>query len=308
MTNVFICGSSGTTGIRLRERLSSRTDVRLLENTYENRRDSGAIQEMIQKADVSFLCLPDAAAREIAENAPKARLIDASTAHRTHTDWQYGFPELSPAHRAALAHAQRTAVPGCHASGFVALCGPLTGMGILPVDYPLSCHSITGYSGGGKDMIAAYEDSSRPQSFAAGRQYAFSQQHKHLPEMQTICGLASPPIFTPVVEDFYSGMMVTLPLHTAYLHGTQTRTSIWEALAQHYKDAPLISVMPLDQDGFLHANEMSGKDSMEIYVTGNDQRVLLIARFDNLGKGASGAAIQCFNLMIGAKETQGLVL
>ncbi len=312
MTKIFIDGSEGTTGLRIFERFEDRDDIELLTIPSDLRKDPGTVRQFIHDSDVTFLCLPDAAAREAAALAEgeDTILIDASTAHRTEPDWAYGFPELSAAHRAAIRSAGRIAVPGCHATGMISLVYPLIAAGILPVDYPLSCFSITGYSGGGKKMIAAYEAQDRPRELYAPRMYGLSQMHKHLKEMQAVTGLSRTPLFSPIVGDFYSGMLVSVPLYTDMLNGTQSLKSIRDALAAHYDKAALIRVMPLgaedDLDGFLGSNNCAGWDGLEIYVTGNADRILLTARFDNLGKGASGAAIQCLNIVLGCEETKGL--
>ncbi len=312
MAKIFIDGREGTTGLRIVERFADRDDVELLQIPSDQRKDPGTVKQFIHDSDVTFLCLPDPAAREAAALAEgeEAILIDASTAHRTEPDWAYGFPELSAAHRAAIRSAGRIAVPGCHATGMISLVYPLIAAGILPVDYPLSCFSITGYSGGGKKMIAAYEAQDRPRELYAPRMYGLSQMHKHLKEMQAVTGLSRTPLFSPIVGDFYSGMLVSVPLYTDMLNGTQSLKSIRDALAAHYDKAALIRVMPLgaedDLDGFLGSNNCAGWDGLEIYVTGNADRILLTARFDNLGKGASGAAIQCLNIVLGCEETKGL--
>lgn len=308
MTKVFINGSSGTTGLRLRERLVERRDVKLLEIDYDARRDPSEIKKYIAASDVAFLCLPDDAAIEAVAEAGETIIIDTSTAHRTLDGWAYGFPELSDSHRAAIKSSKRVAVPGCHASGFLALVYPLVKAGLVAPDYPFFCHSLTGYSGGGKAMIAEYEDAGRAGEYSRPRQYSFGQKHKHLPEMRAVPGLAYEPVFVPVVEDFYSGMLVTVPLHTRWLPDKPSMGAIQDVLSAHYGDGGLIRVMPLGLDGYLDAGGLSGRDDMEIYVTGTDERVVLAARFDNLGKGASGAALQCFNLIVGADESEGLII
>ena len=311
MTKVFINGSHGTTGLRIRERLLARADVELLDIDYEQRRDEALITELTAASDVTFLCLPDDAAKEAVAAAGEVRVIDTSTAHRTLPEFAYGFPELSAEHRAALPSSKRVAVPGCHASGFLALVYPLVKAKVIPVDYPLFCHSLTGYSGGGKAMIAEYEDANRAEEYSRPRQYAFTQSHKHVPEMTAVPGLKHAPIFVPVVEDFYAGMLVTVPLHTRLLPWSPGMPRIWEILRDHYAEyggKSAVSLAPLGFDGYMDAGAFSGRDDMEIYVTGNDERILLSARFDNLGKGASGAALQCFNIMVGADESSGLVI
>lgn len=312
MAKLFIDGQEGTTGLNIARRLAGREDIALIPIAEDLRKDPGERRRKMAQADVAILCLPDEAAREAVSLAEglSLRILDASTAHRTAPGWAYGFPELSPAHREAVRTGSRVAVPGCHASGFAALVYPLVAAGLLPKDYPLVCHSVTGYSGGGKKMIVQYESPDRSPELSSPRQYALSQAHKHLPEMQAVCGLSYPPIFDPIVGDFYGGMVVTVPLHTRLLSGSPTRQRVHEAFAAHYAGERLIRVLPLsaqeDFQGFLAANTLKGKDFLEILIGGNDDRLMLAARFDNLGKGASGAAVQCLNLMLGAPEDVGL--
>ncbi len=312
MVKVFVDGQEGTTGLQIVKRLSGRKDISLISIPDDLRKDASQRKSRISDADIVLLCLPDEAARESVSLAEgmNVRILDASTAHRTAEGWAYGFPELSNAHREAVEKGSRVSVPGCHASGFAALVYPLVAAGLLPPAYPIACHSVTGYSGGGKKMIAAYEGRGRPVSYAAPRQYALSQQHKHLPEMQKVCGLAYPPVFCPIVSDFYSGMVVTVPLHLPLLQGSPSLSQVHEVLSAHYQGQKLVKVLPLGADqemqGFMSANELSGLDTMEILVAGNDQRAIVSSRFDNLGKGASGAAVQCLNLMLGMEETLGL--
>ena len=310
MTKIFIDGREGTTGLRIQQRLEGRKNIELLALPENLRKDPEARREKINSADIAFLCLPDAAAKESAALAGDGvTIIDASTAHRTQPGWAYGFPELSPQHRAAIANGGRIANPGCHASGFIALVYPLVAAGILPRDYPLSCCSLTGYSGGGKKMIADYESEGRDPELDSPRQYGLGQQHKHLPEMQHIPGLAQPPLFSPIVADYYAGMEVTLPLHTRLLTGSPTLKQLHEAMAAHYAGQKLVKVLPFGEvPAFCGSNNLAGRDSMEIIVAGNDERALLISRFDNLGKGASGAAIQCMNIALGLDEAEGLTL
>ncbi len=314
MTKIFIDGSEGTTGLRIFERFAGRDDIELLTIPPELRKDPPTVKQFIHDSDITFLCLPDTAALEAASLAEDEDtiLIDASTAHRTEPGWAYGFPELSASHRAAIRSAKRIAVPGCHATGMIALVYPLIAAGILPADYPVSCFSVTGYSGGGKQMIAAYEAKDRPRELYSPRMYGLSQMHKHLKEMQAVTGLSRTPLFSPIVGDFYNGMLVSVPLYTDLLNGKQSPGSIHDACLAHYNGEPLIRVMPLgsenDFDGFLGSNNRAGWDGLEIFVTGNPDRILLSARFDNLGKGASGAAIQCLNIALGCEETKGLTL
>lgn len=313
-TKVFIDGSEGTTGLRIHERLDNRDDIELLTIAPELRKDPAERSRLINSSDITFLCLPDSAAREAVAlvTNPNVRIIDASTAHRTEAGWAYGFPELSAKHREAIRTGKRIANPGCHASGFISLVYPLIAGGILPADYPVASFSLTGYSGGGKKMIAQYEASDRDAELDAPREYGLSQQHKHLKEMRLITGLSRAPLFTPIVSDYYSGMVVNVPLYTDLLNTTQTPESLQAFFADYYANEPFVKVMPLsaesEMSGFLSGNHLSGYDGMQIYITGNENRIQLSSVFDNLGKGASGAAIQCFNIMTGCDETKGLNL
>lgn len=306
MTKVFIDGSAGTTGLRIHDRLMTREDLSLVTLPEELRKDTAARREALNAADIVFLCLPDAAAIEavgMIENGHTA-VIDTSTAHRTAPQWTYGFAELG--RREEIAASRRIANPGCHASGFVALVQPLVANGLLSPDAALSCFSLTGYSGGGKKMIAEYESVARSHLLAAPRQYALGQTHKHLPEMQRVAGLAAAPAFCPIVGDFYSGMEVTVPVFARDLRGG---ISDIRALYRSIYNTPLVHFEEdSDEEGFLSAVAFADRDDMEIRVEGNDERVLLIARFDNLGKGASGAAIQNMNILLGVDETTGLYL
>ena len=307
MTKVFIDGSAGTTGLRIRERLAGRRELTLLTLPEELRKDASARKEAMNSADIVFLCLPDAAAIEAAAmvESPGTCIIDTSTAHRTAPGWVYGFAEL-PGQRERIAASKRIANPGCHASGFIALVRPLIEAGLLAKDVSLSCFSLTGYSGGGKSMIAQYEDPDRSPLLKAPRQYALGQQHKHLKEMKLLCSLEKAPVFCPIVADFYSGMEVTVPLFREDLKGSMEdvkavyRAAYTGALVR-FDEAP-------DEGGFLSAGAYAGFDDMEISVSGNEERILLTARFDNLGKGASGAAIQNMNIRMGLAETTGLSL
>ncbi len=308
MTKVFIDGSAGTTGLRIAERLESRKDIELIKLSEENRKDLTARKSALNQADVAFLCLPDAAAIEavgLIENS-KTVVLDTSTAHRTNPNWAYGFPELSADHYEKIKSSKRIAVPGCHASGFISLIYPLVESGILRADALLSCVSLTGYSGGGKKMIADYEAAGRDTLLSAPRQYALSQTHKHLPEMTAITGIKNEPAFMPIVGDFYSGMEVTVPLFPQMLTGEYTLEDIKEVYRAKYKGPVVTFKEDFDEAGFVSAGRLSFKDSMEISLSGNNERMLLIARYDNLGKGASGAAVECLNIILGTDITTGL--
>ena len=308
MKKVFIDGSVGTTGLRIIERLSARDDVELMTLPEEKRKDPTARKEILNRADIAFLCLPDDAARESVSliDNPNTVVIDASTAHRTLPDWAYGFPELSPAHEEKLLASKRIAVPGCHASGFIALVYPLVESGLLDKDALLTCHSITGYSGGGKKMIAEYESEERNSLLDAPRQYGITQQHKHLKEMKAITGVENLPIFCPIVSDFYSGMTVTVPLFASQIKGSVD--DIKKVYAEKYTGDIVQYKESVDENGFVSGGALSKKDGMVVTVAGNEERILLIACYDNLGKGASGAAIECMNMVIGANKTKGLEL
>ena len=305
MTKVFIDGSAGTTGLRIRERLSGRSDLELLTLSEELRKDASARKDMLNSADIAFLCLPDAAAVEavsLIENDNTA-VIDTSTAHRVSEGWAYGFAELSPEHRQAIIHSKRVANPGCHASGFIAGVYPLVKHGVIPADFPLTAYSLTGYSGGGKKLIAEYEDENRDVRHESHRIYGTNLAHKHLPEMQKICGLTRKPVFSPILGDFYAGMATTV-----LLPGIDAGTA-WEALSDHYNGQNLISVAPLGGDEpVIYASTYAGKDAMRIQVSGQRDQCMVTAIFDNLGKGASGAAIQNMNLLLGLDEATGLSL
>lgn len=313
-TKVFIDGSAGTTGLRIYERFQNRDDIELLTIPEELRKDNEERKKLINSSDITFLCLPDAAAREavaLVEN-DHVRIIDSSTAHRTEEGWSYGLPELSKGHREAIKTGKRIAVPGCHATGFISLVYPLVHSGILPADYPVSSFSITGYSGGGKKMIAEYEEENRATLYDSPREYALSQQHKHLKEMQKITGLSRMPLFSPIVADYYSGMVVSVPLYTEMLSKKMTPEEIQQFYADYYKGQQFIKVKAFgaesESNGFMNGNACTGWDGLQIYVTGNEDRVVISSQFDNLGKGASGAAIQCMNIMLDTKEDKGLVL
>jgi len=311
---IFVDGQEGTTGLKIHEHLSGREDIEVLKIDQDKRKDIEVRRAFLNNADIVFLCLPDAAAKEavtLIEN-DKTRVIDASTAHRTSPDWVYGLPELSSVQRDFVRNAGRVAVPGCHASGFVALVRPLAASGILPADYPISCCSLTGYSGGGKKLISKYEDEKSIKDIKSPKPYALKLTHKHLPEMQRAAGLAYPPVFMPVVGSFYQGMTVTVPLATRALAKKLSAREIRDFLAEYYAGQRFIRVMPydadsnLDENGFLNPEACNGTNRMEILVFGHEEQILLAARFDNLGKGASGAAIQNMNIMLGLDEGIGL--
>ena len=307
MVKVFIDGKEGTTGLKIYERLGDRKDISLLLLPEQMRKDRAARREMINAADVVFLCLPDAAAIEAVSLCDNDRvtIIDASTAHRTDPDWAYGFPELSETHRKKIAQSRRIAVPGCHASGFISLVYPMIAGGILPPDYPFVCHSVTGYSGGGKKMIAEYENAARSPELDSPRQYGLSQKHKHLPEMTKVCGLLYPPVFNPIVSDYYSGMCVTVPIHTRLLAKKMGVEQLKSYFAEYYARQNFIKVLD-EVPAYLAANPLTGTNRMQICVDGNDERIVLASVFDNLGKGASGAAVQCMNISLGLDERTSL--
>ena len=307
---VFIDGSSGTTGLRIADRLAGRPELELLTIAEADRKKVEKRAEVINSADLAFLCLPDAASKEVIPLVkPEVKVLDTSTAFRTAPGWVYGFPELR-GQREKIRTASRVAVPGCHASGFIVLARPLVELGLVPADYPFSCHSLTGYSGGGKKMIAEYEDANRPGLYSTPRAYGLTLHHKHLPEMKVISGLTAAPIFCPIVDDYYSGMEVTVPLRMELLNGV-TPEAIAQALADYYAGEKLFTVHPLGQlpgDGMLAAGALQGTDRIELYTTASPDgsQMLLISLFDNLGKGSSGAAVQCMNIMLELEETAGL--
>ena len=312
-TKVYIDGQEGTTGLRIIERFASRDDIEILTIDSALRKDVNERKKLINASDITFLCLPDAAAKEAVSlvDNDHTRIIDASTAHRVASGWAYGFPELSSAHREAIVSGKRIANPGCHATGFISLVYPLIANGALSKSEQLSCFSLTGYSGGGKKMIAQYGDENRDPLLDAPRVYGLTQVHKHLPEMSAVCGLEKLPLFSPIVGDFYAGMLVSVPLAAEQLGGL-TLEKLQQLYADHYAGQKMIRVMPLtaqaDLGGFMSANAPAGWDGLELFVTGNDERMTVCARFDNLGKGASGAAIQSMNIMIGCDEAKGLNL
>ena len=307
MIKVFIDGSAGTTGLRIREMLGKREDISLIALPEQLRKDVAARRDAINGADAVFLCLPDDAAREavgLVENENTV-VIDASTAHRTSPGWAYGFPELSAGHRAAIVNGKRIANPGCYASGFLALVYPLVAAGVLPKDYPLVCHAVSGYSGAGKKGIAEYEAKDRPANYDTPRLYALTLAHKHLPEMQAVCGLTRTPVFNPYVCDYYCGMTVNVPLFVDMLTQKVSVADVKELLRAHYAGAHFVTVGE-EPSGYVSANLLNGTNRMELLVNGNERQILLTSRFDNLGKGASGAAIQNMNLALGLDECLSL--
>ena len=308
MKKIFIDGKAGTTGLRIYERLADRKDIEIILLSEEERKDPAARKKALNNADIAFLCLPDDAAREsvsMIEN-DNTVVIDTSTAHRTLDGWCYGFPELSAELDAKLKIAKRIAVPGCHASGFISLVKPLIDAGFISNDELLTCHSITGYSGGGKKMIADYESDVRDALLDAPRQYGITQTHKHLKEMQSITGLKNAPIFCPIVSDFYSGMMVTVPLFASQLKNGKTMADIKALYADKYTTDIVRYQEGFDDGGFISAAKLKDSDAMTVTVAGNEERILLIAVYNNLGKGASGAAIECMNVVLGQEKNSAL--
>lgn len=310
MKKIFIDGRAGTTGLRIDERLNGRQDIELIVLPEEARKDIEARRQALNSCDIAFLCLPDAASKEsvsLVEN-PDVVLIDTSTAHRTDPCWAYGFPELSSALRERIRTSHRIAVPGCHASGFIALVYPLVEAGLISSDLGLTCHSLTGYSGGGKNMIADYESEGRNTLLDAPRQYGITQQHKHLKEMKAITGIQYEPIFCPIVADYYSGMEVTVPLFKKDLKIGADMAAVKEVYTKKYTGPFVTYKESISEGGFISAGAFSGLDTMEVTVEGNEDRMILVARYDNLGKGASGAAVQCLNLVMGCDLTTGLAV
>ena len=310
---VFIDGKEGTTGLKIFERFAKRTDLEIITIDDEKRKDPVEKAKMINASDFTFLCLPDAAAIESAGlcTNPKTRIIDASTAHRTNPDWAYGFPELGADFRKKIETSNRVAVPGCYASGSIAICYPLVKSGIMPSDYPVVIHAVSGYSGAGKKAIAQYEAEGRDAGLDSPRLYALTQQHKHLPEIKKISGLDFEPIFNPYVCDYFQGMTVTVGLHARLLSKKVTARDVQEMFAAHYEGSRFVQVAPLMGEGvlpeqFIPANTLAGTNNMQVFVYGNDDRIMVTTRFDNLGKGASGAAVQCMNIMMGIDEGTGL--
>lgn len=314
MVKIFIDGKEGTTGLKIYERFSNRKDIEILTIDEENRKNPEERAKMINASDFTFLCLPDVVAIESAKlcTNPKTVIIDASTAHRTNPDWAYGFPELDDNFREKIMKSNRIAVPGCYASGSIAILYPLVKSGILPKDYPVVIHAVSGYSGAGKKAISLYENQNRNSELDSPRLYALSQHHKHLPEIQKISGLDFEPIFNPYVCDYYQGMTVSIGFHSRLLNKNVNAFDVLEMFKNHYKKTNFIQVAEnlngenFLQEAFIPSNTLVGTNNMQIFVCGNDERIVITSRFDNLGKGASGAAVQCLNIRMGIDETEGL--
>ncbi len=314
MFKVFIDGREGTTGLQIVERLKSRTDIRLLEIADQDRKNPLVKKNILNEADIVLLCLPDEASREsvhLIEN-PKTKVIDSSTAFRTAEGWTYGIPELNKQQRERIKDTKRLANPGCHATGFVMALYPLIAGGIMPLDYPVFAQSVTGYSGGGKKLIALYESGDIPEEPLKGpRHYALNLNHKHLAEMQKVTGLQYPPFFTPIVGPFYQGMVVSIPLISRMIPQKITARKVREILAEYYQSEPFVRVLPFESgpfldNGFLSPLDCNQTNRIDLFVFGNEHQILLAARLDNLGKGASGAAVQNMNIMLGVAEGTGL--
>lgn len=311
MTKVFIDGSQGTTGLKIFKRFEKRNDIELLHIDESKRKDAKARAEMINSSDITFLCLPDSASIEaisLVENN-NVKIIDTSTAHRTNNDWAYGFPELDRSYREKIANSNRIAVPGCYASGFNSIVYPLIKHGLIQPDYPVICYAMSGYTGAGKKGIEEYEDKNRDSELDSPRQYALTQEHKHLKEMKAISGLSRVPFFAPHICDYPCGMVVSIPIFTDMLTKKLTPSDMQKIFSDHYSNEKFVKVRELGYtQGMISANAFDGRDDMEIEINGNDDRILITSRFDNLGKGASGAAIQCMNLALGIDEATGLNL
>ena len=311
---VFVDGQEGTTGLQIHERLAARRDIEVLRISADKRKDADERRKLLNAADVAFLCLPDEAAKESVAlvSNERTKIIDASTAHRIAENWVYGIPELSPAQRERIASSKRVSVPGCFASGFIMLLQPLVAGGLVPPSYPVTCHAVSGYSGGGKKLIEAYETPESAKALASPQMYGLTMAHKHIPEMQMVSGLDHAPLFCPIVSSYYQGMTVALPLHTRLLHKEANAEAIHRFLASHYDGCRFVRVMPLGVEkdlprGYLGAEGVNGTNGIELFVFGGEERVLLVARLDNLGKGASGAAVQNMNIMLGLAEDEGLL-
>lgn len=311
MTKVFIDGSQGTTGLKIFKRFEKRNDIELLHIDESKRKDTKARAEMINSSDITFLCLPDNASIEAVSLVKNnnVKIIDTSTAHRTNNDWAYGFPELDRSYREKIANSNRIAVPGCYASGFNSIVYPLIKYGLIQPDYPVICYAMSGYTGAGKKGIEEYEDKNRDTELDSPRQYALSQEHKHLKEMKAISGLSRVPFFAPHICDYPCGMVVSIPIFTDMLTKKLTPSDMQKIFSEHYSNEKFVKVRELGYtQGMISANAFDGRDDMEIEINGNDDRILITSRFDNLGKGASGAAIQCMNLALGIDEATGLNL
>ena len=309
---VFVDGSEGTTGLQINERLALRSDLDILKIDAEKRKDINERKKLLNSADVVFLCLPDAAAKESVSliDNPSVKVIDASTAHRTNSEWAYGFPELSKEHRLKIMDSKRVSVPGCYATGFISLMYPMVSKGLIQQDYPVTVHAVSGYSGGGKKLIAQFE-SPEGQGFQSPQLYSLGLEHKHIPEMTVISGLKNAPIFSPMVCPYYKGMSVCVPIFTRILQKPLTKEAVHEFLSEHYKGQNFVRVMPLGAEGeytnsFISATRLNDTNDLEIYVLGNTEQIMLTAVLDNLGKGSSGAAVQNMNIMLGLPEATGL--
>lgn len=309
MKRIFIDGKDGTTGLKIYSRFENRKDIELLLIDEDKRKDTNERARLINESDYTFLCLPDAASIEavsLVENE-NVTLIDTSTAHRTNPDWAYGFAELSPEHRKKIQQSKRIAVPGCYASGFNSIVYPLVSNGFINSDYDIVCYAMSGYTGAGKKGIAQYEDANRSSELDSPRMYALSQQHKHLREMKAISSLSKEPIFSPFICDYPQGMLVSIALHTGSMNKKYSPADICEMFKEHYNGSDIVKVRELGYtQGMIAANTFENRDDMEIEINGNDDRIVITSRFDNLGKGASGAAIQCLNIAMGIDEKTGL--
>ena len=310
---VFIDGKEGTTGLKIFQRFENRTDLEILLISEEKRKDLSERAKLINSSDFTFLCLPDDAAKESVSlcTNPNVKIIDASTAHRTNSEWAYGFPELSGEFRNKIEHSSRVAVPGCYASGFASIVYPLIKNNIIAPDYPVVCHAVSGYSGAGKKAIAQYEAAERNSSLDSPRLYALTQEHKHLPEMQKISGLSYKPIFNPYVCDYFQGMTVTIGFYTRLMQKKLTGQELTQIYQEHYNSSNFVKCADFLGDGildepFIPANTLAQTNNMQLFVYGNQERLIVTSRFDNLGKGASGAAVQCMNIMMGIDERTGL--
>lgn len=310
---VFVDGQEGTTGLQINERLAGHAGIEVIKISLEDRKNIEKRKELLNQADVAFLCLPDTAAKEsvslVSNN--RTRIIDASTAHRINPAWAYGLPELNPANRARIKSSNRVAVPGCYATCFVALMHPLISKGIVQNDYPVSCHAVSGYSGGGKKLIGVYEAAEKDADLESPRFYALGLTHKHLPEMTVISGLKEKPLFTPIVSNYYKGMSLAVPLYSKLLPKKLSAEDFHEALSEHYNGERFVKVMPFNSEsnldkGFFGATKCNGTNMLELYVFGDSEQIVLMARLDNLGKGSSGAAVQNMNIMLGFDEGTGL--